>query len=169
MNKTASFTGQRPKDLGSYNPKDLAPFLWEVQKVIISYIENKNCDTFIAGGALGFDLWAARIVIKLKEKYPHIKLISALPCRNQSKMWSKASQEEWQFVIDNSDEVVLVTDEDYKPYLMQKRNEFMVDKADFIIAGHNGNTHGGTFNCLQYARKKIKEENITIINPNDYV
>lgn len=44
---------------------------------------------FLAGGALGFDTIAAQIVIKLKKKYPHIQLVLILPCRSQSKYWSK--------------------------------------------------------------------------------
>ena len=34
---------------------------------------------FAAGGARGFDAIAAQAVLKLKEKYPHIRLILVLP------------------------------------------------------------------------------------------
>ena len=43
----------------------------------------------------------------------------------------------------------------YKPYLMQKRNEYMVDHADEVIAVWNGNS-GGTKNCVEYAIKQQK-------------
>lgn len=33
-----------------------------------------------------------------------------------------------------ADTVKLVSDEEYKPWLMQKRNEYMVDLADKVIA-----------------------------------
>jgi len=166
-NAVTCFTGHRPDKLGGYEPSKNSKLLWELQRVILDHIENKAVETFINGCALGIDLWAARIVIKLKEKYPHIKLISALPCRNHPNRWSQSSKDEWQYVVDNSDEVVLVTDEEYKPYMMQVRNIWMVDKSDFVIGVYDG-TSGGTKNCLDYARKRIKEENITVINPNNF-
>ena len=36
---------------------------------------------------------------------------------------------------------------------MQIRNEWMVDRADLMLALHDG-SWGGTFNCIQYARKR---------------
>jgi uncharacterized phage-like protein YoqJ len=158
----ACFTGHRPNKLGGYKAEDNKELLWRLHKVIVDHIENKNVDTFINGLALGIDLWAAKIVIKLKEKYPHIKLISAIPCRNHPSKWNEESKLLWQEVCDKSDEVVLVTDEDYKPYLMQVRNVWMVDKSNFVIGVHDG-TEGGTNNCLKYA-EKIKKQ-ITIIKP----
>ena len=47
----------------------------------------------------------------------------------------------------------------YHPAKMQKRNEFMVDNCDILIALWNG-TSGGTKNCINYAKKK---ENVQII------
>ena len=45
---------------------------------------------------------------------------------------------------------------------MQTRNEWMVDKADVVIACFDG-TNGGTANCVNYAREKNKE--LIIIDP----
>lgn len=163
---TTAFTGHRGKELGSYNAEDLKPLLWKLSEVIEEHVVNKKADTFISGMALGVDLWAARIVLKLKEKYPQIKLVAAIPCRNQSGQWPKNSQQEWQDVYDKADEIVLVTDEDYKPYLMEVRNRYMVDNSDYVIAVYNGNEKGGTANCVKYARKKNKE--ITVINPKEF-
>ena len=43
---------------------------------------------FIAGGALVFDTLAAQTVLDLKKDYAQIKLILAIPCKNQSDKWS---------------------------------------------------------------------------------
>ena len=40
---------------------------------------------FGSGGALGFDMLAAEVVLSLKATYPHINLILVLPCRDQAK------------------------------------------------------------------------------------
>ena len=46
---------------------------------------------------------------------------------------------------------------------MQRRNEYMVDKADTLIAVWNG-TSGGTANCVKYAKKKGVD--IVRLDPN---
>lgn len=159
---TACFTGHRPNKLKGYKAEDNKELLWRLHTETVRHIEKYDVDTFINGLALGIDLWSAKIVLKLKEKYPHIKLISAIPCRNHPSKWNKESRDLWQEVCDKSDEVVLVTDEDYKPYLMQVRNIWMVDKSEYVIAVWDG-TDGGTGNCVKYARNKEKQ--IKIIKP----
>ena len=163
INQTACFTGHRPNKLKGYNPKDNKELLWRLHTEIVRHIEEHQVDTFINGLALGIDQWAARIVIKLRQtKYPHIKLISAVPCKNHSNKWIKQSQIEWQEIVDLSDEVIYVSEEEYKPYLMQVRNEWMTNKSEYVIAVWDG-TNGGTGNCVNFAKKQNKK--ITIIKP----
>jgi len=45
---------------------------------------------------------------------------------------------------------------------MNDRNEWMVDNSDYVIAVHDG-SKGGTYNCIQYAKKNSKE--ITTLPP----
>ena len=44
---------------------------------------------FISGMAMGVDIFAAEAVLKLKEKYPQIKLECAIPCETQANKWSE--------------------------------------------------------------------------------
>lgn len=53
--------------------------------------------------------------------------------------------------------------QEYEPWLMQKRNEFMVDNCDTLISIWDGSS-GGTGNCVAYATKKNKD--IIRIDPN---
>lgn len=158
----ACFTGHRPNKLNGYNPKDNKELLWRIHDCIIEHIEKYGVDTFINGVALGVDQWSAKIVIRLKEKYPNLKLISAVPCNNHSSKWNKQGKKDWYHIIDNSDQVVYVSEEEYSPWLMQKRNEWMVDRSQYIIAVWDG-SDGGTGNCVKYAKKQDK--NIYIIRP----
>ena len=41
-----------------------------------------------AGGALGFDILAAEVVLEKKKIHPEIKLILILPCLDQDRLWS---------------------------------------------------------------------------------
>lgn len=153
--KSLCFTGHRPNKLYGYDPRKNAKLLWTLNNLIEKLITDRNYGIFISGMALGIDMWAARIVLKLRETYPHIKLICAVPCLNHSSKWVESSKTEWKEIIAQADEVVYVTEEPYHPYLMQKRNEWMVDHADTIVAVWNG-TKGGTANCVNYAADKEK-------------
>lgn len=168
MNKeiTCCFTGHRPGKIFSYDPKteDNQKMLWQLRDEIVNHIEIHNIDTFITGMALGIDMWAGRIVLKLKETYPHIKLVAAVPCKNQYNKWNEQSKKEWQHIINKCDKVHYVSEEEYTSWCMQKRNEWMVDNSNFIIAVWDG-TKGGTVNCVKYAQKQNKQ--ILVMNPKE--
>ena len=158
------FTGHRPNKLKGYDPKDNSELLWELNSQV-EFLIRCGEKVFITGMALGIDTWAAKIVLKLKEKYPHIKLIAAVPCKNHAAKWSKEAQKEWQSILNKCNEVVYVSDQEYNLYCMQDRNEWMVDRSAVVIAVWDG-TPGGTGNCVRYA--KSKEKHIIYINPKDF-
>ena len=162
MSKTCCFTGHRPNKLKGYDPKDNKELLWEIFKVVEDHIDNKGVINFISGMALGVDMWAAKMILRAKKFNPEIRLICDIPCKNHSSKWNAQSQKEWQSIIDKADEVVYVSEEEYKPYLMQKRNEWMCNMSDYIIAVWDG-SNGGTGNCVKYAQKINKQ--ITIVKP----
>jgi len=80
-NQTCCFTGHRKihKDEITELQKSLEN---ELIKLIIQGVKY-----FAAGGALGFDTLAALAVLKLKKKFPHIKLILVLPHKEQTTRW----------------------------------------------------------------------------------
>ena len=80
MSKICCFTGSR--DIKGISSLDLAN---KLEKLLIDLIEKENYTDFRAGGARGFDTLAALVVLKLRERYPQIKLHLFLPCKNQEK------------------------------------------------------------------------------------
>lgn len=58
----------------------------------------------------------------------------------------------YKTILENADTVKLVSNEEYKPLVMQKRNEYMVDLADKVIAVLDG-SKSGTGNCVKYAKQ----------------
>lgn len=162
MSKTCCFTGHRPNKLKGYDPIDNKELLWRIYKEVEDHIDNKGVTTFISGMALGVDMWAAKMILRIKKYNPEIRLICAIPCKNHASKWNAQSQKEWQTIVEQADEVFYVSEEEYKPYLMQKRNAWMVDNSDYIIAVWDG-SNGGTGNCVKYAQKEDKQ--IIIIKP----
>ena len=64
--------------------------------------------------------------------------------------------------MDRADLIVLVTDAPYSPWLMQTRNQYIVNISDQMLAIWDG-SRGGTANCVDYAQKMQKP--ITVVQP----
>lgn len=162
LTKTLCFTGHRPNKLNGYNISDNLDLLRTMKREIEYQITENKVSRFISGMALGVDMWSALIVLGFKPKYPHIKLECAVPCAEQYSRWNKSDREMWFDISRRADKVVYVSEEPYTAWCMQKRNEYMVDNSDYVLAVWD-ESKGGTANCVKYAKKKKKE--IYIIDP----
>lgn len=152
---TCCFTGHRPNKF-DFGYKEDDPKCVKIKELLSEYIEvaiAEGFTTFISGLALGVDMWAAEAVIKLKEEFPHIRLIAAIPCQGQEKRWPKESQERYQAILEKADDSVLVTDGPYTPQTMIARDEWMVDHSDRLIAVFDG-SRGGTKHTFDNALSK---------------
>jgi uncharacterized phage-like protein YoqJ len=107
--------------------------------------------TFICGMASGFDLWAGDEALDLG-----LEVIAARPWAGHEPR--KADRELYDKIIAAASRVVNVHEsEDYPgPWVYQKRNEWMVDNADVVMAYWSGKEKGGTWNCVEYTRKVKK-------------
>jgi uncharacterized phage-like protein YoqJ len=139
-----AITGHRPEKIE--DPIDVKVFLRRE-------FERLAPDRVIQGCASGVDLWAGEMAIHMG-----FDVTSAKPWKGFKPR--KADRELYEFVINNSKEVVDVTE--YiaypGPWVYQERNKWMVDNANLVLAVWDG-TAGGTKNCGDYAMKK----NIPII------
>jgi len=152
MNYIVAFTGHRPASLNGYEAKDNKELLWALHERIEKLILENKANVFISGMALGIDTWAALSVLKLKEKYPYIKLICAIPCKDHSSKWVASSKKLWKEITSKADKVVYVSEEPFTKWCMQARNVWMCDNCNMVLSVWDG-TEGGTANCVAYATK----------------
>ena len=139
-------TGHRPEKLDMPEGKVKTALLKEIMRAI-----DDGFNIFICGMARGVDMWAAQIVLKLKEGYPQIKLIAAVPFNGCERKWSKENKEEYKEILKNADYIKYICPEfSYSSY--QIRNEWMVDHSARVIAVWNGKK-SGTKNTVDYANK----------------
>ncbi len=152
MEYTACFTGHRPQNLPcGFNETHPAclKIKYQLKRLIKGLIDKKNVAHFISGGALGVDMWAMEIVLELKEEYPNITLEAAIPCRSQADRWNSKSQVRYNRLLSLCNKVTFVG-ERYTADCMMKRNKYMVDNSDYIVAVWNG-TPSGTGKTVAYA------------------
>lgn len=81
-------------------------------------------------------------------------------CKNQTQKWKKESLKKYNIIFQSADKITYVSNSNYYNDCMQKRNKYMVDNSNLIIAVFNGNS-GGTKQTIDYA--KSKNINIKII------
>ena len=149
-----SVTRHRPNKLYGYHLSDRR--YTELKNYLKRILVSEDCQEAFSGMALGVDTIFALAVLDLKSEGYDIKLHCAIPCKNYPSKWFESSVRQYNDIVSKADKVVFVTDEIYQPWMMQKRNEYMVNLADKVIAVWDG-TSGGTGNCVKYAQKKNKE------------
>ena len=107
-------------------------------------------NVFISGMAPGVDIWAAEIVLRLREKGADIKLICASPFEGFEKRWPDWERR-YNAILEKADLVRFICKGNI-PGVHQIRNEWMVDHATRVIAVFNGEK-SGTKNTIDYANR----------------
>lgn len=127
--KTCFFTGHRRLPAGKLNI---------IKEKLLENIEKlatqNGVETFITGGALGFDTLAANCAAKLREKYPNIRLSVYIPCRGQSKRWRINDKFYYRLLLSKADEIKYVSEDDYNDSCMHERNMKMIWDSSYCIA-----------------------------------
>ena len=127
------------------------------RKKLVFYIEKLielGVDTFIAGGALGFDTVAEEEIISAKKNHPQIKLFIYAPCKNQSERWNVFQKMKYKRLLASAD-LVDMPECSYFDGCMKERNYRMVDSSSFCIAYFNKEKfRSGTAQTLRYAEIK---------------
>lgn len=163
-----ALTGHRPSKLYGYDyysPGNLA-IATKLREYLLSHLQQGKQVHAISGMALGADTIFALVALKLKRQGYAVTLEAAIPCTNHSGKWPDPSKKQWRDIVEVADVVTYVSKLLYKPYLMQKRNEYMVNQCNELIAVFDG-TQGGTANCVKYAEEKGKK--IVTVNPKELI
>lgn len=165
LNRALSFSGHREDKFAfsfeNDNPNDGAylKFMTRLEFYIIKAYEEYGVESFYTGGATGFDLVAAEMVINLKHKTSeyngvfsktNIKHILVVPCLWQSNRYSEFWKRKYRFVMNNSDENIYLNNRN-NHYL--KRNDYLIENADYILCYCSENK-GGTAYTIKRALKK---------------
>ena len=124
----------------------------------INYLIGLGVDTFICGGALGFDTCCAQAVLDAKKDNPHIKLHIYAPCLEQDAKWNLRDRLLYKRLLAKAD-FVDMPKTSYYDGCMRVRNYKMVDASSYCICYMN-NPRSGTGQTHSYA----KRQGLTIYN-----
>jgi Beta-lactamase class C and other penicillin binding proteins len=91
-------------------------------------------------------------VLKCRETDPDIRLICAVPWGGFASRWNEQWKAVYYDVLKKADLVKNISDK-YDDSVFQKRNRWMADRSNRLIAYFNG-AEGGTKNMVEYAGEK---------------
>ena len=140
------FTGHRPEKLTRDEKSVMKDLEKEIRKAV-----SDGLNVFITGMARGVDIWAAQIVLELRDEGCNVRLICACPYEGFERSWSQEWQKAYREILTVAHVVKYVCN-GYGPACFQIRNEWMVNHSARVIAVYNGE-NGGTKNTMDYAMK----------------
>lgn len=156
--KRCCFTGHRPKRFpwGDNESDSRCIVLKALLKDEIRRAISLGCFSFISGGALGVDIWAAEIVLEEKESNPIVTLELAIPFREHNRAISLNDVARLERIHTQADLLTIVTHGVSHIQAFQLRDRYMVDKSDMLIAVYDDRSDikGGTYRTLEYAKSK---------------
>jgi len=149
--KSCAFTGYRPQKMpfgfDEHDPRcvDFKKRLRDTIRELIGH----GYSHFISGGALGMDMFASEAVIDMKRDYPWIILEIACPFDGQASKWSREYQDRYYRLMKEAD-ITTHIGHQYTRSCMFRRNRYMVDNANLLLAAYDGQP-GGTAMTVEYA------------------
>lgn len=141
-----AFTGHRPGRLQSDAPTKMLNFMTGMKEFHPDF-------RVISGMAQGWDTLAAKTAV-----YLSVPFIAAVPWFGHSSNWPQDHREQYLRLLDEAEAVEVICDvQQFKPWVYQKRDEWMVDNSDLLCSAWDGQREGGTWNTIKYAIKQGRQ------------
>ncbi len=118
---------------------------------------------FYCGMAVGFDIAAAEAVLELRRGGVELRVVAVVPFKDQAKYFATVDQRRYEHVLSEVDEVVILS-EDYDAMVYHRRNDYLVEQAELIVAYYDESSKGGTHYTVKSAKRKKK--GVVNLHPN---
>ena len=125
----------------------------KIKKTIEDNITSEDHIIFYCGGYGDFDNHCASLCREIKKTHSNCEVVFVTP------YITAAQQDKMKYLLDAKyyDSTVYPPLENVLPrFAISKRNEWMVDQSDLVIA-YVSHDYGGAYKTLLYARKKKKD------------
>lgn len=150
-------TGYQPRELNIYSPNDkkVEIIKYALQKRLLAFIE-EGLEWIMISGQLGVEMYAAEIVLELKESY-EIKLAVIPPFENHESRWPEGLQEHYYYIAEQADFVETIYQGEYKgPYQFKARDKWILEKSDACLMVVDEDTAGSNRFFLDEAARFIQ-------------
>ncbi|MGD7045394.1 DUF1273 domain-containing protein [Jeotgalibacillus proteolyticus] len=169
--KILTVSGYKSHEIGIYKQSD--PAVKIIKKAIKQHIEAKvgeGLEWVLVSGQLGVEMWAAEVVIELKDRFPELKLAILTAFEKHEEKWNENNQEMYQQVVLEADFVDAISKKPYQnPQQLKNKNLFHLTKSDGLLMIYDEEKEGSPKFLWEMARdwSKINEYSVTQINFQD--
>lgn len=154
--KTVAFIGTHPDDIQLNRC-----YVQENVSISLCNLINNDYTNFIISVERGPALWIAEEILYLKKEHQDLplNLILAIPYRSFTGKWKVEDRQHYIKLLIQADGLYYQNE---FPILhaFEKRNEWMIDRADLVVVVCTELYKGLTYRAIQYAHKK----NVPVIN-----
>ncbi|WP_368504400.1 DUF1273 domain-containing protein [Alkalihalophilus sp. As8PL] len=169
--KVLAISGYKAHELGIFDQKHqgIAYIKKAIEQKLRTFID-EGLQWVIISGQLGVELWAAEIVLSLKEEFPQLKLSVLTPFLKQEERWKEETQQHYNSIINQADFVDSITKRPYdSPAQLRLKNEFIIEKSDGLLLLVDEEKPGSPMYYLEPAKIKAEQQNYIIhyITPTD--
>ncbi len=150
--KTAAFTGHRCINA------DVSILKNELTHIISEQYHN-GFRVFITGGAVGFDLLAAEVILELQQEFMDIQLFCAVPYAGHHQYFREEDKQRYIAIADKA-KCNIILSSCYFDGCFLHRNDYMIENCSLLIACYGQLVRSGT----GYTVRRAEKNNIPIIN-----
>ncbi len=151
-NKRCCIAGYAPQALK--RPEDDVRV--DLENCILSAI-GEGYTTFISGLDRGVGIWAAEIVVRLKDGGTGLHLVAAVPWPGFDEEWEDGWRQRYRVLLSRAEYVKVLCPAEGRDALM-KRSEWMVSHSARLIAVYNGESGEirDTVRCARVRRVPVR-------------
>jgi uncharacterized phage-like protein YoqJ len=151
--KTVAFTGHR-----HINANAIVSLREELTYTIRQQYHN-GYTTFIVGGAVGFDLLSAEIVLELQQEFSDIQLFCVVPYAGHHLYFRDEAKQRYIRIANKATSNIILSSRYYDGCFL-RRNDYMIEHCSLLIAYYGQISRSGT----GYTVRRAEANNIPIIN-----
>ena len=150
-----AFTGHRPGRL-PWGDDETDPRCLQLKRALADAVRELSahgCRRFLCGMAMGSDWYFCEAVTALRAVQPDVTLEAVIPWSGQPDAWPEHFRSRYYTLLAACD-VRNILQNGYTPGCLQRRNLWMVEQADCLLAVYDGQRGGGTAATVAAAGKR---------------
>ena len=145
MGKLCIFTGHRAL------PGDLLPLRQALRRKILQLAAD-GFTRFASGGAAGFDLLAAELILELRRQVPELELHMILPCKGQDRTYSVGDRVRYRRVLESAGYTVgIISQPNWRD--PKSIDVFGRPRLGFLVSGGNMDSMVNHYSVTKHRRK----------------
>ncbi|WP_110927658.1 DUF1273 domain-containing protein [Bacillus massiliglaciei] len=164
--KVLYVTGYKAFEFGIFkNDHEAVPFIKKAIRGRLETLVEDGLEWVIISGQLGTELWAAEVILEMKEENEQLHLGIITPYLNQEEGWNETNQDFYRTLISQADYTDAIYKKNYEgPYQLKAKNQFMVQKSDGMLIVYDTEREGSPKFALSEAQKRKEKDGYPIFS-----